>query len=198
LLLLVSIQTVHADSLPTGCLAGYNFSPTTGQPCTLPDCSPGDLFSGLTGKPCGQYIPGCYSFNGYSVLTGTKCDSSEASIPSSIGSDTPIVPQSQSTTVNSDTLQISVPTTTLIGNYLIFPIDLKYAKTNVDNLVVSIQVNNNVADTMTLNHQISNTVTYPSLTEAVIHYDTYLQVGDNTISISAGGVTQSFSINVSE
>lgn len=83
ILLIFSVHTVHADTLPSGCLAGDNFSSTTGYPCTLPDCNPGDLFSGIDGHRCSTtaYLPGCYSINGYSVTTGHKCDGSDTTQP---------------------------------------------------------------------------------------------------------------------
>lgn len=53
LALLVFPFVSMASSLPDGCLAGYNFSVTTGKSCSaLPDCAPGDLFSALTGRSC--------------------------------------------------------------------------------------------------------------------------------------------------
>lgn len=78
LLLALSLQTAHATSLPEGCEAGYNYSATTGHPCALPDCNPGDLFSAVDGHRCGgtAYLPGCFSASGYSVTTGNKCDGS--------------------------------------------------------------------------------------------------------------------------
>lgn len=76
LLVVLSIHTSYADTLPDGCTATTKYSSTTGHPCTLPDCAPGDLFSGLTGKPCSVFLPGCYSTQGFSVTTGHKCDGS--------------------------------------------------------------------------------------------------------------------------
>lgn len=72
----------HAADYPDGCTATTAYSATTGHPCTLPDCAPGDLFSGVTGKPCGGtgFLPGCWSLIGYSVTTGTKCDTPAQSV----------------------------------------------------------------------------------------------------------------------
>lgn len=89
-----SFQQVHADSLPNGCIAGDNFSPVTGQPCTISTtCNPGDLFNSQTGKPCGNYLPGCSASTLYSVTTGHKCD---GSVPAQtiINNPAPVVPVS--------------------------------------------------------------------------------------------------------
>lgn len=78
LFLIISVHTAQANTMPSGCRVGDNFSSTTGQPCTVHDCGLGDVFSAQTGKPCTSlaYLPGCFSTNGYSITTGTKCDSS--------------------------------------------------------------------------------------------------------------------------
>jgi hypothetical protein len=81
LLLIFSIQTVHADTYPNGCTATTKYSVTTGQLCTAPvsSCAPGDLYSAQTGQPCSSsptYLPGCTSTIGYSITTGNKCDGS--------------------------------------------------------------------------------------------------------------------------
>jgi len=50
-----NVSSVNAQSV-SGCMAGDNFSRTTGQACTTAtvrtDCQSGDLFSSLTGQPC--------------------------------------------------------------------------------------------------------------------------------------------------
>jgi hypothetical protein len=209
LFLIFSIQTAHASTFPSGCTATSAFSSTTGHPCTeaVKDCDVGDLYSAVTGRPCTQqkYLPGCTSTIGYSVTTGSKCDgamplqqisqqlnqiiqnTSPATATPDIIAPTPL-----------DPLQITVPTTTLSGNHFIFPIDLKYSTKNVDSVVVSVTINGTVANTFMLNRQIANIISYPSATEAVIHYDTYLQPGSNTISINADGMTQTLPVTVSE
>lgn len=80
LLLAFSMQTItHADNLPAGCVAGDNFSATTGQSCTVPEpCHAGDLYNSQTGAPCGtvNYLPGCFAGAIYSSITGNTCDDS--------------------------------------------------------------------------------------------------------------------------
>lgn len=193
LLLLISIQTAHADGLPSGCLAGYNFSPTTGLPCTTQPCQAGDLFNSDTGQPCGTTLPaGCNSVIGYSPTTGNKCDGT--GIANNLGSATAIVPQDIDTT--NDPLQISFGSTYLSGNNFMFPIDLKYSTTSIDSLVVTVSINGNVDQTIILNTAITNTVTYPSPYEAIVHYQTTLPIGNDTISVNADGQTQSFDVTV--
>lgn len=71
---------VHADMItyPDGCTVTTKFSSTTGQPCQKSACSPGDVFSSETGQRCSDInisLPqGCITLEGYSPLTGTKCD----------------------------------------------------------------------------------------------------------------------------
>jgi hypothetical protein len=78
ILLSLSLQTAHASNYPDGCTATTAYSATTGHPCTLPDCNPGDLFSAVDGHKCtaAVYLPGCFSTVGYSTTTGTRCDGS--------------------------------------------------------------------------------------------------------------------------
>lgn len=112
LLALFVHPTVHADTAyPDGCTATTAYSSTTGHPCTLPDCAPGDAYSALTGLPCGetQYLPGCYSTDGFSVTTGTKCDGSvpAQTITNDISS---ITTQAPSQTMDTQTnTQVTTP-----------------------------------------------------------------------------------------
>lgn len=60
-----------------GCLPGYNFSPTTGQPCTsttttIPGCFPGYLYSATTGQPCTSTTTGGGTTTG--TLSGGEAD----------------------------------------------------------------------------------------------------------------------------
>lgn len=115
LLLIFSIQTVHADSYPDGCTATTKYSSTTGHPCatTHQDCAPGDLYSSQTGKPCtsSTYLPGCTSTIGYSVTTGQKCDgSSTQNSTVVIPTVTPVItttPTQTTTSTSSDTYAFS-------------------------------------------------------------------------------------------
>lgn len=76
LVLVLSIQHAHAATYPDGCTATTAYSSTTGIPCTVQTCAPGDLFNSQTGQPCGNYLPGCNATSLYSVTTGRKCDGS--------------------------------------------------------------------------------------------------------------------------
>jgi hypothetical protein len=121
LLLALFIHPVaHADTYPDGCTATTAYSVTTGHPCTLPDCAPGDAYSALTGHPCSGTVnlPGCYSAEGFSVTTGTKCDGSIPA-PSITNNVTPVVSQSQSQTMSIPD-QIPAPTT---SDTIVAPVD---------------------------------------------------------------------------
>lgn len=112
LLALLVHPAAHADSTyPDGCTATTAYSSTTGHPCTLPDCNPGDAYSALTGLPCSgaPYLPGCYSAEGFSVTTGAKCDGSSPAqtITSSVVSPAETPRQNQSAMPTEENSQMS-------------------------------------------------------------------------------------------
>jgi hypothetical protein len=105
LLLLFSIQTVHASTLPSGCTATSAFSSTTGHPCaTSHECAAGALYSALTGKPCGSTVTllvGCISTTGYSSVTGQRCDSTATIVPPLPTTPTAVSQPENTTTTNT-------------------------------------------------------------------------------------------------
>lgn len=109
LVFMISVPGAHADTLPAGCNVGDNFSATTGHRCIVPlrDCAVGDLFSAKTGAPCTatNYLPGCYSLNGYSITTGQKCDGAIVNVSTPIINPVPSIGTNQQLSTSMENTQ---------------------------------------------------------------------------------------------
>lgn len=216
LLLIFSTKIVHADTTyPDGCNADTEYSSTTGYPCAIPDCSPGDLFSGVTGRPCGNFIPGCYSTNGYSVLTGTKCDSinSNQSImennettqdidtgsatPDSLGTIEIVYPV---TRANLNIPHLARATPLDETNYVIIGAIYRNAEgVNDRSATMTITTDDGTQDKTLVGTGIFDpTLDYPNGAYYYGYQYDFTTVGNHVITFACNGVSQSITLTVNE
>lgn len=130
LLLALSVHSVQASSYPDGCDATTKYSATTGHICVMsPTCQPGDLYNSQTGQPCetSPYFLGCASLDGYSTVTGIKCDGALRQVVQSL--------------INPSNTKVAVPIVTATVNADMVPPSIHYSS-NMESRMLAINISN--------------------------------------------------------